>query len=716
MSPQTGAPRLPGARGAGPGHPGTCAGTRDKRLMATHNRAMSSVPVASHRAGVTDESSAAIALGLTTVALVLLLGALGLTLLDHLSALLFAASVAVAAPLAAGLLIVLNRPANRIGWLLLFEAIVVALDFAVAPYAHYGLISHPGSLPGARWALLWHNADWPTLFALPVAVVLVFPDGRLPTRRWRRVGYAIGISLLVLQLAVTLEPQNYPRPYQHVADPLPSLPSAVRVALTPFWFGAYAGLFAAAWAIRVRFRRATGTERLQLLWLTYGGLLIPLTLVACLVEGVVGGRAGVTTSVALVAALTVVPASVGIAVLRYHLFDIELILSQTLVYAVLTACLAAVYLGLFIGIDRLVRATGVSGVVAAGVVALGFQPLRALLQRHVQRLVYGDRSDPYAAIARLGERLQAAPAPDDLLETIVDDVARALRLGFCAVALRRDGQLEVAAARGRSGRSPTIEIPLTHQGDNIGQLIVEAAPKSELTPSDRRLLEDLARQAGVAVHGVRLMADLQRSRENLVIAREEERLRLRRDLHDGLGPKLAALVFKIGLARDRIHRDPEQALDLLRGLSGDTQSAITDIRRLVYGLRPPALDELGLIGAIREQAEDLATSTTLEITITGPDLRRLPPAVEVAAFRIASEALTNAARHARGKHCNVTFQLTDRLVVEVEDDGTGLPLALRAGVGLQSMRERASELGGSLDIASSPGHGTRVHVSLPVTA
>lgn len=626
------------------------------------------------------------------------------------------ASVVVIVPLAAGLFVVVKRPGNLIGGLLLFDALLCALSAFVQPYARHAIVVTPGSLPGARYAALWDNANWPSLYAAMVALVLFFPDGRLPSRRWRLIAIAVGICFVVLQLATVLEPQQYTGAYRGLTNPLPVLPYAVRVALTPFWIGAFASLFATAWSVRLRFRRATGIERLQLLWLTYAAALVPLALVVCLVEGLVwnafGGQA---TQLTFIGALAAVPAGIAIAVLRYRLFDIELVLSRTLVYASLTACVAGVYLGVFIGVDRLVRRTGVSGVVAAGVVALGFQPLRALLQRHVQRLVYGDRSDPYSAIVRLGERLQAAPAPDDVLETIVDDVSRALRLGFCAVALQRDGRFEVSAARGRSGRSQPIELPLTHQGDDIGVLIVEPQPKSELTPSDRRLLEDLARQAGVAVHGVRLMSDLQRSREHLVIAREEERLRLRRDLHDGLGPSLAALVFKIGLVRDRVGDDPDRASELLRELSGDTQSAIADIRRLVYGLRPPALDELGLVGALREQADELASTTTLDVAVTGPDLGGLPPAVEVAAFRIASEALTNVTRHARAEHCTVAFRLTDRLELEVGDDGVGLPSDLHPGVGLQSMRERAGELGGSLEIDSSPGDGTRVRVFLPVT-
>jgi signal transduction histidine kinase len=423
---------------------------------------------------------------------------------------------------------------------------------------------------------------------------------------------------------------------------------------------------------------------------------------------------GAATTVVFIGALAAVPASIAIAVLRYRLFDIELILSRTLIFVLLTASLVGGYLVLFFAFDRAIHLRGAAGVLAAGLVALGFQPLRHVLQRRIERLVYGDRSDPYVAIARLGERLQAAPDPDRVLETIVDDVSRALRLGYCAVALRRDGQLEVAAVRGRGGRAEALELSLTHQGDDIGVLIAEPAPKSELSASDHRLLEDLARQAGVAVHGVRLMADLQRSRESLVVAREEERLRLRRDLHDGLGPTLAALVFKIGLIRDGIGGDADRTSELLRELSGETQAAIADIRQLVYGLRPPALDELGLVGAIREQAEYVAASTGLAIVVKSDELPKLPPAVEVAAYRIAIEAVTNATRHAAASRCTITLRLDCRLELEIADDGRGLPTTLRAGVGLRSMRERATELSGSFAIDAAPQGGTRIRVSLPV--
>jgi signal transduction histidine kinase len=280
--------------------------------------------------------------------------------------------------------------------------------------------------------------------------------------------------------------------------------------------------------------------------------------------------------------------------------------------------------------------------------------------------------------------------------------------------LNREGTSEIAAERGRPGREPQYIVPLAYQGTEIGELIAEPAPQSALSPTDRHLLDDLARQAGAAVHSVRLMSDLQRSRERLIVAREEERLRLRRDLHDGLGPTLAALVFKIGLIRDNVQQDPEQTDRLLQELGSETRGAIDDIRSLVYALRPPALDELGLVGALREQSALLSESAGFEITVESADLPELPPAVEVAAYRIVTEALTNAVRHARASCCTVQLQLGDELSLRVSDDGVGFALGTRKGIGLRSMRERAAELGGSFEIEHQRDGGTRVLVGLPV--
>ena len=639
-----------------------------------------------------------------------------LTLLDGGSRWLLASSVAILTPAIAGVLIVLHRPANVIGWLLLVDAVNVSVGFLATPYAHHGLVTDPGSLPGSRWALLWSSAGWPALFAVLVALVLVFPSGRLPSARWRALAVAAVVSFALLQIAGLFEPQHYASPYSDVSSPLPSLPAAVRTALTPFWLGAFASLFVAAWSVRVRFRLATGVERLQLLWLTYGAVLIPLTLVACVGESLVGGGAGGATAVALVVTLTVIPAAIGLAVFRYRMFDIELIFSRTLLYAALTACVVAGYLVLFFAIDRLIDVRGLAGVIAAALVATGFQPLRQELQRRVHRLVYGDRSDPYRALALLGHRLQTAPDTGEVFTTIVDGVASTLRLGYCAVALRRDDALEIAAERGVPGREPRLALPLSYQGEEIGELVAEPAPRSVLSSTDRQLLGDLARQAGVAVHSERVLSELQRSRERLIAAREQERLRIRRDLHDGLGPTLAALVFKIGVIRDSVREDPDRSERLLLELGGDTRDAIADIRTLVYALRPPALDELGFVGAVREQAALLAESSHLVICVESPDLPELPPAVEVAAYRIVSEALTNVVRHAHARRCRVELRLADGLDLTISDDGVGLGEGARPGVGLRSMRERAAELGGSFDASCAATGGTRIHARLPAVA
>jgi signal transduction histidine kinase len=270
----------------------------------------------------------------------------------------------------------------------------------------------------------------------------------------------------------------------------------------------------------------------------------------------------------------------------------------------------------------------------------------------------------------------------------------------------------------------------------VGRLVISPrAPWEGFSDADRRLLEDLARQAEVAVHAVRLTADLQSSRERLVTTREEERRRLRRDLHDGLGPTLASLVLKLDAARKMVRPKPADAEEMLSHLKNQTQDTVGDVRRLVYGLRPPALDDLGLVAAIRQQArghdfvdglsrktenEAAAVDGKASCSIDAPDdLPLLPAAVEVAVYRIAQEALTNVARHARARRCRVRISV-DRaggaLTLEVRDDGVGLAEGRRAGVGLSPMRERAEELGGRCEVEPDPEGGTRVLARLPLPA
>ena len=297
-----------------------------------------------------------------------------------------------------------------------------------------------------------------------------------------------------------------------------------------------------------------------------------------------------------------------------------------------------------------------------------------------------------------------------------------LKLPYAAIALKQGDEFITAASYGLSQDNPFI-LPLVYHTEPIGELLLAPrAPGEAFTAADRRLLEDIAHQAGAAAHAVRLTADLQRSREHLVTAREEERRRLRRDLHDGLGATLAALHLQAGAIRTLMRHDLVAADTEMLDLQAEIRSAIADIRRLVYALRPPTLDELGLVGAIRQYAAQYDLPGTpsesdgyLQVLIEAPEhLPALPAAVEVAAYRIVQEALTNVARHAHARTCTIRLAIADEFQLEISDDGVGFPAESCAGVGLLSMRERAAESGGSCQVESAPGHGTRIMVHLPL--
>ncbi|HKY53199.1 MAG TPA: GAF domain-containing sensor histidine kinase, partial [Anaerolineales bacterium] len=330
-------------------------------------------------------------------------------------------------------------------------------------------------------------------------------------------------------------------------------------------------------------------------------------------------------------------------------------------------------------------------------------------------------------------RLETTLAPEAVLPTVVTTVRDVLRLPYVAIYLQQDSHGYKIVAE---SASPSLRIenggihvpgmnregrciPLIHQGETVGYIVLgPRAPNEAFSATDLRLLEDLAPQVGVAVHAARLTADLQRSREQLVLAREEERRRLRRDLHDGLGPQLAGLALKLETLRNRLNGDP-LADSLLADLAKQTQNATADIRHLVYELRPPTLDEFGLASALRESVTQFNQQgyNNLNITLESPEsLPPLPAAVEVAVYRITQEAVTNVIRHAEAHNCHIHLRLDESaalLCLDVQDDGKGLSMKRRAGVGLNSMRERAEELGGTLTVTSLATGGTLLSARLP---
>jgi signal transduction histidine kinase len=373
-------------------------------------------------------------------------------------------------------------------------------------------------------------------------------------------------------------------------------------------------------------------------------------------------------------------------------------------------------IGLLRGGDR--EAALVAALVVGLVAAVGYQALRRQIERRVIRLIFGDRDDPYEVVAQLSSQLQAQAAVDPVLSRVAETVAHTLRLPYAAVELEGpDGTTDVHSS-GTPGTELTA-IPLTHQGEQVGRLLLATGSHTEpFGPADRRLIMLLVQQVGAAAHGVILAERLQRALERAVNVREEERRRLRRDIHDGLGPMLASVRMRLAVAQRLVADDPQRAAALLSELSEHQKAIQADVRRLLDGLRPPVLDQLGLVAAIREQAAVFTAApgheSPLAVSIeVGEELPPLTAAGEVAAYHITLEALTNVARHAHASSCRVSLGNGPGLVIEVVDDGIGLPDSYRAGVGLNSMRERAMEVGGSCVIEPAPGGGTAVRAMVP---
>jgi signal transduction histidine kinase len=358
---------------------------------------------------------------------------------------------------------------------------------------------------------------------------------------------------------------------------------------------------------------------------------------------------------------------------------------------------------------------------ATGLIAVLFQPIHHRLQRAVNRLAFGDRDDPYKVLSQLGRQLRETAVPEETLPAITATLCQALKLPYAAVALNTaEGERYMAASTGRPA-AKSEEWPLYYQGEAVGWLIVSPrSPEEYFTERERLLLADIANQAGAAAYATRMTTALQRSRERLVLAREEERRRIRRDLHDGLGPTLASQTFKLDAALELVEADPQAAAMMLQSLKSQNQSLIADIRQLVHALRPPSLDELGLLAAVRVHLNQMALGSNgpaVTVTAVPNSLPALPAAVEVAAYRIALEGITNVTRHARAQRCELRLEITPAgLLVQISDDGAGLSPDTQPGVGLASMRERAEELGGTFQVTGRAGGGTVVTAVLPLNA
>ncbi len=629
-----------------------------------------------------------------------------------------------------GVAVTTRRPRNPIGPIFLIVASSYTLSALAASTLLYQAIPTAAVTPALLDVATWlGNWAWLPAQLLPVTFVfLLFPDGHLPSRRWWPVGWAAGLSLVALMLALAAHPGpvsswgTQPNPFGlEGAESLWNALIAIGSMLLII------GVFGSMAAVVVRFRRSRGIERAQMKWLAYAAVVVlgfGIVLLPLWFSNSLNDPLAMELNIALTNLMTLgIAVAATMAIVRYRLYDIDVLINRTLVYGVMTGVILAIY-GLVVGAAGVVfgsRSNWLLALLATALVAVLFQPLRTRFQRGVNRLLYGQRDEPFAVLAELGRRLEQTVTPEAVYPTIVETVAHALRLPYVGLQVCRGHSFETVEATGRPAANP-VALPLTNQGEVVGRLIVGRRPGDDgFSAPDQQLLQNIARQAGAAVHGAMLTADLQRSRQQIVTGREEERRRLRRDLHDGLGPSLASLLLEARVLRRMIRDDPAAAESLAEEMQADIRATIDDIRRVVHELRPPALDDLGLVPALHVLAAKVgrpvgaAEGGGLRVDIDAPDdLPPLAAAVEVAAYRIVQEALTNVVHHADARCATVRLRLDHALRIDVTDDGQGFNGSRVGGLGLRSMRERAAELGGSLSVATLPAGGTLVRAALPV--
>jgi signal transduction histidine kinase len=545
------------------------------------------------------------------------------------------------------------------------------------------------------------------LFGSAFLFLCLFPNSRFYPY-WSR--YAVVGWLVYVLLWLPLPQLNL-----HRASAIwPSL-----VFASVIWIGVVAQI--------LRYRRISGPdEKQQTKWVIVGfavGNFGLLGIAFLLGSGAIHSAALLIGAILLLSLAPIfIPLTIAVALLRYRLWQIDIILNRSMVYIGLSLGIIAIYALTVGSLSLLFQSQNnlLISLLATGLIAVLFQPVRDRLQRSVNRLMFGERDDPYAVLSKLGRQLGETAVPTQTLPAITTTICQTLKLPYAAIELVANDQRQPAASSGEPGTAVLQEWPLRYQGEIVGWL--QAAPRSPgepFTAKEQQLLGDIAAQAGAAAYSLRLTNALQKSREKLVLTREEERRRIRRDLHDELGPTLASQTFAIDAILDLLETDPHEATRLLRGLKAQNQETVAEIRRLVYELRPPALDELGLVGALQAHAAQLNKPRGLQIQVVAqPDpLPPLSAAVEVAAYRIALEAMTNAARHAQAQSCAVCLQAEDtRFTLTIVDDGRGLEPNGRYGVGFHSMRERAEELGGRLSIESGEKGGTRVTAVIPLSS
>lgn len=636
-----------------------------------------------------------------------------------------------------GILITHRQPRNRIGWLMLGVGLIAL--FPGDSYAEYGLLINPGSLPGADIVAALTAATWaPALGIVGTFLILLFPTGRVPSRRWRFVGWMSGAAIAYVYLLITLMSRRLQtNPALKLRNPLSiHVLGEVQNVLLPTIVVLPLSILMCAVALVQRFRGSEGVERQQLKWLASAGAVVASLYLVAMVGSLLKGNNYapdppwlVLIQNVAVQSFLLIPIAIAVAILKHGLYEIDVVINKTLVFGALASFITAVYVGIVVGVGSLAGRGGepnlALSIAATAIVAVAFQPVRERVQRFANRLVYGTRATPYEVLSNFADRVGGSYDAAELLPRMARTVAQGVGASRVEVWLAIGSGL-VREATWPQPTSPTQPpgpvtatgigdldgdrvVPVRHQGELLGGLTVTKPAGEALTPAEDRLLDDVAAQAGLVLRNVKLIEELRNSRQRLVTTSDEERRRLERNLHDGAQQSLVSVALMIRTVRARLGGDDAvgAALD---SASEQLRMAIEELRELARGIHPAILTDRGLGPAIQSLADRSPVPVIVDYQLT----QRPPEPIEITCYFMVAEALTNTAKYASATSATITVTHTDtHLILRISDDGVG-GADTTHGSGLRGLTDRIAVINGTLDLTSPPGHGTTLTATIPL--
>ena len=616
-----------------------------------------------------------------------------------------------------GFVLASRRPANRVGWVFLVAGLGLGLGGFSRAYGLHALVAAPGSWRAGRAAIWLANWIWVIPIAMLAFVFLLFPTGQLRSRRWRPAAWFVGGTFALITGGLLVNASRlWADPFGATSTPgIPPLLLAVLIILVP------AALVVSVAAVVVRFVRSRGEERLQLKWFAAAALLVVVTFIPSFLTNWV--VAAVLSSLAFLCLWV----AIGIAVLKYRLYEIDIVISKAVLYGSLAAFITAVYAALVVGVGALAggKDSPLLAALAAAVVAVAVQPARQRARRLANRVVYGRRATPYQVLSDFAQRIGSTYSHEDVLPQMARTVARGTGADRVVVWLRVDDELRPEAASDASPHPAPLPIdgdtmppvpgadlavPVLHQGELLGAISVQMPRGEPLRPTGKQLVADVASQAGLVLSNAGLIEDLRASRQRLVTAQDEARRRLERNIHDGAQQDLVALAINLKLATTTVDDDP--ARRMLGELQGQAAGALENLRDLARGIYPPLLADLGLAAALSAQA----AKSPVPVTVEADGIGRFGQDTEAAVYFCCLEALQNIAKYAQASSARICLRAQHgTLRFTVSDDGTGYDARhTPLGSGLRNMADRLAALGGRLEVRSAPSRGTTITAQLPV--